>query len=112
MAAHQALATAPARHTVEWYELHKQARQDMLRTCQNDHSLDPMADCLNATSAAHGALADSLASSTPSDPEADPAYYGKNRRSIAIMLSLCDHNAAPQTWCSAAHNASAALHKQ
>ena len=70
---------------------------------------DDAADCRNALSAAHGAVADSLATTGGTDREADPAYYGQNGPLIAMMLSMCARNAAPQSWCTAARTASAKL---
>ena len=102
-------AIEPARQTVEWYRTHQQARESVLRACQNDHSHDNAADCRNATSAAHAALADSLATTGGKDPESDPAYYGHDAGMIAMTLSMCARNAAPQSWCVAARTASASL---
>ena len=104
-----AFAIEPARHTVEWYRTHQQERESVLRTCQNDHSYDDSADCRNANSAAHAALADSLATTATKDPEADPAYYGHDAGVIAMTLSMCSRNAAPPSWCAAARTASANL---
>lgn len=109
MTANHAFAVAPAQHTVDWYRTHQQARESVLRTCQNDHTHDDAADCRNATSAAHGALADSIATTGTKDPESDPAYYGHNGPLIAMTLSMCARNAAPQPWCMAARAASANL---
>ncbi len=107
--AHQSFAVEPAKHTVEWYRTHQQDRENVLRTCQNDHTYDDSADCRNANSAAHAALADSLATTGTKDPEADPTYYGHNGPLIAMTLSMCARNAAPQSWCAAARTASANL---
>lgn len=105
----QAFALEPAQHTVDWYRTHQQARESVLQTCQNDHTHDDTADCQNALSGAHAALADSLATTGGTDREADPAYYGHNGPLIAMMLSMCARNAAPQSWCAAARTASANL---
>jgi hypothetical protein len=104
-----AFAVAPAQHTVDWYRTHQQARESVLQTCQNDHSSDNEAECRNALSGSHAALADSLATSQVKDPEASPAYYGHNGPLIAMTLSMCSRNAAPQSWCTAAQLASAGL---
>ena len=104
-----AFAVEPAQHTVDWYRTHQQARESVLRTCQNDHTHDDAADCRNATSAAHGAVADSLATTKKQDPEADPAYYGHDGPLIAMTLAICARNGAPQSWCTAARTASANL---
>jgi hypothetical protein len=109
VAASQTLAVEPAQHTVAWYRTHEQARENVLQACQNDHTHDNAADCRNALSAAHGATADSFAVTGAKDPEADPAYYGRNGPLIAMTLSMCARNAAPQSWCSAARTASANL---
>jgi hypothetical protein len=107
--ANQALAVEPAQHTVDWYRTHQQARENVLQACQNDHAHDDTADCRNALSGAHAALADSLATTGGTDREADPAYNGHNGPLIAMMLSMCARNAAPQSWCTAARTASANL---
>jgi hypothetical protein len=104
-----AFAVVPAQHTVDWYRSHQQARESTLRTCQNDHSTDNEAECRNALSASHDAVADSLATTGAKDPESDPAYYGHNGPLIAMTLSMCSRNAAPQSWCIAARTASAGL---
>jgi hypothetical protein len=106
VAASQTLAVEPAQHTVAWYRTHEHARESVLQACQNDHSHDDAADCRNALSAAHDATADSLSITGGKDPEADPAYYGHNGPLIAMTLSMCARNAAPQSWCSAARTAS------
>ena len=102
-------ALNPAQHTVEWYRTHQSEREAILRTCQNDHSTDREAECRNALSGAHGALADSLVTTKNQDPEADPAYYGHDGPLIAMTLAICARNGAPQSWCSAARTASAKL---
>jgi hypothetical protein len=107
--ANQALAVEPAQHTVDWYRTHQQARESVLQACQSDHTHDDTADCRNALSGAHAAVADSLATTGGTDREADPAYYGHNGPLIAMMLSMCARNAAPQSWCTAARTASANL---
>ncbi len=61
VAATPAFALERAQHTVDWYQTHQAERESVLKMCQNDHSYDNSADCRNATSAMHGALADSLA---------------------------------------------------
>jgi hypothetical protein len=104
-----AFAAEPAQHTVDWYRTHQQARESVLRTCQNDHTHDDAADCRNALSGAHAALADSLATNKKQDPEADPAYYGHDGPLIAMTLAICARNGAPQSWCTAARTASANL---
>ena len=109
MIANHAFAVASAQHTVDWYRTHQQARESVLQTCQNDHTHDDAADCRNATSAAHGALADSIVTTDTKDPESDPTYYGHNGPLIAMTLSMCARNAAPQPWCMAAREASATL---
>ena len=109
MTANHAFAVAPAQHTVDWYRTHQQAREGVLQTCQNDHTHDNAADCQNALSGAHAALADSLVTTATKDPESDPAYYGHNGPLIAMTLSMCARNAAPQSWCIAARTASANL---
>jgi hypothetical protein len=109
MSATQAFAAAPARQTVDWYRAHQEARENVLQACRNDHSLDSAADCWNATSASHGALADSLATTEAGtkDPEADTAYYRHDAKMLAVTLSLCEHLAAPASWCQAAQTAAA-----
>ena len=107
--ASQAFAVEPAKHTVEWYRTHQQDRENVLRTCQNDHTYDDSADCRNAASADHAAAADSVETAGVKDPESDPAYYGHNGPLIAMTLSMCARNAAPQSWCVAARTASANL---
>ena len=109
--ANHAFAIEPARQTVEWYRTHQQARESVLRACQNDHSHDNAADCRNAASAAHAALADSLPTTGRTDPEADPAYYGHDGPLTAMTLSMCSRNTAPLSWCSAARTASANLRR-
>jgi hypothetical protein len=111
MTGNHAFAAAPARQTVDWYRTHREARENILQACRNDHSLDSAAECSNATSASHGALADSLATMAAGtkDPEADAAYYGHNGPLIAMTLSLCARNAAPESWCVAVRAASANL---
>lgn len=104
-----AFPVEPAQHTVDWYRTHQQARESVLRTCQNDHATDNAADCRNALSGAHAALADSLVTTGTKDPESDPAYYGHDAGMIAMTLSMCARNAAPQSWCMAARTASANL---
>jgi hypothetical protein len=107
-----ASAIEPAKHTVAWYRTHQQARESVLATCQNDHSFDDSGDCRNAQSASHGALADSLATNTgKAEPEADPAYYGRDGGMIALTLASCAHHEAPASWCKAAQIASANLHR-
>ncbi len=100
-----------AQHTVDWYQAHQQERESVLKACQNDHSYDNAADCRNATSAAHGALADSLVTKDKTDPEADPAYYGHDGPMIAMTLAMCSRNRAPPSWCDAARIAAANLHR-
>jgi hypothetical protein len=111
-----AYAVQPAKHNVDWYRTHQQARDSVLATCQNDHSFDESGDCRNAQSASHGALADSLSGSgsASSDPEATVAYYGKNGGLIAMVLNMCARQGAaraPEAWCQAASTASANLHR-
>jgi hypothetical protein len=107
LTASTAFAVEPAQHTVAWYRAHREVRENVLRTCQNDHSHDDEADCRNASSAAHAAAADSLLTSAAPDPEADPAYYGHNGPLIAMTLAICARNGAPQSWCLAARTAAA-----
>jgi hypothetical protein len=107
--ASQAFAVEPAKHTLEWYRTHQQDRKNVLLTCQNDHTYDDSADCRNAASADHAAAADSVETAGGKDPESDPAYYGHNGPLIAMTLSMCARNAAPQSWCVAARTASANL---
>lgn len=107
MTAIPAFAVEPAQHTVAWYRTHQEARETVLKTCQNDHTLDSAADCRNATSAAHGAVADSLGSATKADREADPEYYENDAGMIAMTLSMCARKAAPLAWCQAARTAAA-----
>jgi hypothetical protein len=111
MAGSSAHAVQPARHTVTWYRTHARAREEMLGLCQNDHIYDNQADCRNALSAAHGAIADSLELSESQDPEATVAYYGHNGPLIAMTLSLCSRHQAPTAWCQAAQAASANLNR-
>jgi hypothetical protein len=111
MTANHAFAVAPAQHTVDWYRTHQQARESVLQTCQNDHTHDNEADCRNAASADHGALADSLATTGGPDREADPAYYEHDAGMIAMMLSMCAKGGVPQAWCSAARTASSNLRR-
>jgi hypothetical protein len=107
-----AFALERAQHTVDWYHTHQAERESVLKMCQNDHSYDNSADCRNATSAAHAAVADSLTSRTGKpDPEADPAYYGHDGPMIAMTLAMCSRNRAPPSWCDAARIASANLHR-
>lgn len=100
-----AFALKPAQHTVEWYRTHQHEREAILQTCQNDHSTDNEAECRNALSGAHAALADSLATNGTKDPESDPAYYEHDTKMIAVTLALCAHQAAPLPWCQAAQTA-------
>jgi hypothetical protein len=109
LTASQAFAVEPAKHTVDWYRTHQQDRENVLRTCQNDHTYDDSADCRNAASAAHAALADSPETAGAKDPEADPAHYGHDAGMIAMMLSMCANGGVPPSWCSAARTASANL---
>jgi hypothetical protein len=109
--ANQAFALEPVQHTVDWYRTHQQARDSLLRACQNDHTSDNAADCRNATSAAHGAVADSLATTGGTDREADPAYYEHDAGMIAMMLSMCANGGVPQAWCAAARTASTNLRR-
>jgi hypothetical protein len=111
--ANQAVAAEPSQHTVAWYQAHQKDRENVLQACQNDHALNTKADCRNAFSASHGAAADTFAGAAAgkTDPEADPAYYGHNGPLIAMTLSMCSRNSAPQSWCQAARTASANLPK-
>jgi hypothetical protein len=109
--ANQAFAVEPAQHTVDWYRTHQQARESVLQTCQSDHTYDDRADCRNALSGAHGAVADSLATTGGTDREADPAYYEHDAGMIAMMLSMCANGGVPQTWCTAARTASTNLRR-
>jgi len=111
MTASHAFAAEPARQTVDWYRTHQQARESVLRACQNDHTQDSAADCWNATSAAHAALADSLVITGKADREADPAYYGHDAGMIAMTLSMCANGGVPESWCTAARTASANLRR-
>ena len=104
-------AAKPARQTVEWYRTHQQERETVLRACQNDRSENNAADCWNAHSAAHAALADSLATTGETDREADPAYYGHDGPLIAMMLSMCTNGGVPEAWCTAARTASTNLRR-
>jgi hypothetical protein len=104
-------AIEPAKHTVDWYRTHQQARDSALAVCQNDHSLDETGDCRNAQSASHAVMADTLAPSSDQDPEANPAYYGHDGSMIALTLTACAHHQAPVSWCKAAQTASTNLHK-
>jgi hypothetical protein len=106
-----AYAIEPAKHTVDWYQAHPQARDSVLATCQNDHSFDDSGDCRNAQSASHAAAADSPTPASTGEPEADPAYYGRDGSLIALTLAACTHHQAPASWCKAAHTASANLRK-
>jgi hypothetical protein len=101
-----AFAVVPAQHTVDWYRSHQQARENVLRTCQNDHSTDNEAECRNALSGSHDALADSLVTSRTKDPEASPAYYEHDAGMIAMTLAMCTRHEAPPSWCKAAQTAS------
>ena len=110
-----AYAIEPAKHTVDWYQTHQQARDSVLATCQNDHSFDDSGDCRNAQSASHAAAADGPGGlgSPSGDPEATVAYYGKNGGLIAMVLKMCSRQGAaraPEAWCQAATTASANLH--
>jgi hypothetical protein len=100
-----AFALKPAQHTVEWYRTHQHEREAVLQTCQNDHSADNEAECRNALSGAHAALADSLMPARAKEPEADPAYYGHDAGMIAMMLSVCANGGVPESWYSAAYSA-------
>jgi hypothetical protein len=100
-----ALAVQPARHDVAWYRAHTIERVSVLAMCQNDHTYDDSADCRNATSAAQAAAGDSTSIARKTDPEADPAYYGRDAGVIAMTLSMCARNAAPKSWCQAAQTA-------
>jgi hypothetical protein len=93
LTASTAFAVEPAQHTVAWYRAHREVRENVLRTCQNDHS--------------HDDDADSLLTAAAPDPEADPAYYGHNGPLIAMTLAICARNGAPQSWCLAARTAAA-----
>jgi hypothetical protein len=104
-------AVEPAQHTVEWYRTHQHEREAILRTCQNDHSADNEAECRNALSGAHAALADSLVTTGETDREADPAYYEHDAGMIAMMLSMCANGGVPPSWCSAARTASKNLRR-
>jgi len=106
-----AFALSPAVHTVDWFRTHQAEREAELKACQNDHSLDNQAECRNALSGAHAALADSFLASQPNEPEADPAYYEHDAGLIAMTLAACDRNGAPPSWCAAARTASANLRK-
>ncbi len=107
-----ALAVERAQHTVDWYRTHPQERESALKACQNDHSFDNAADCRNATSAAHAAVADSISPTTDkADPEADPAYYGHDGPMIAMTLAMCSRNRAPPSWCEAARIAAANMRR-
>jgi hypothetical protein len=106
MTANQAFAVEPAQHTVDWYRTHQQARENVLQACQNDHAHDDTADCRNALSGAHAALADSLATTPGKEPEADPAYYEHDAGLIVITLAMCSRHEAPPSWCKAAQTAS------
>jgi hypothetical protein len=102
-----AFALTPAVHTVDWYRTHQTEREAELTACQNDHSLDNQAECRNALSGAHAALADSFAASVSTkEPEADPAYYDHNAGVLAMTLTMCSHQQAPLSWCKAAQTAS------
>ena len=107
----QAFAGEPARQTVEWYRTHRQERETLLRACQNDRSENKAADCWNANSAAHAALADSFATTGQPDREADPAYYEHDAGAISMMLSMCANGGVPDTWCTAARTASTKLRR-
>ena len=106
-----AFAAEPAQQTVEWYRTHRQERETVLRACQNDRSENKAADCWNANSAAHAALADSLATTGETDREADPAYYEHDAGMIAMTLSMCANGSVPETWCKAARTASTNLRR-
>jgi hypothetical protein len=102
------LALEKAQHTVSWYGAHTSQREAVLRACENDHTYDEDADCRNANSAAHDAVAKTLNSAaTKSDPEASQSYYGHNGPLIAITLSACARKQAPEDWCQAARAARA-----
>jgi hypothetical protein len=111
MTVSHAFAADPARQTVEWYRTHQQARESVLQACQNEHTEDNTADCWNATSAAHAALADSLAPTGKAEREADPAYYEHDAGMIAMTLSMCANGGVPESWCTAARTASANLRR-
>jgi hypothetical protein len=99
----------PAQHTVDWYRTHQPEREAILQTCQNDHSTDNEAECRNALSGAHAALADTFVAPPKPDQESDPAYYGHDGPLIAMTLAICARNGAPESWCTAARAASATL---
>ena len=111
LASGAAFALSPAVHTVDWFRTHQTEREATLKTCQNDHSLDNQAECRNALSGAHAALADSFATKQLNEPEADPAYYGHDGPLIAMTLAACARNGAPPSWCDAARTASTNLRK-
>jgi hypothetical protein len=100
-----AFALKPAQHTVTWYRTHQHERETILETCQNNHFTDNEAECRNALSGAHAALADSLLTTGTKDPEADPAYYEHDTGMIAMILSMCTRQAVPLSWCQAAQTA-------
>ena len=106
LASGAAFALSPAVHSVDWFRTHQTEREATLQTCQNDHSLDNQAECRNAMSGAHAALGDSLLASQPPDPEATPAYYDHNAGALAMIMTMCTRNEAPQEWCKAAQTAS------
>lgn len=106
-----AYAVQPAAHTVDWYRTHQQNRDRVLATCPNNNSFNESGDCRNAQNASHAALADSLGFSGSTEPEANPAYYGRDGSMIALTLAACLHNQAPPSWCKAAKIASTNLHK-
>jgi hypothetical protein len=101
-------ALEKAQHTVSWYGAHTSQREAVLRACENDHTYDEDADCRNANSAAHDAVAQTLgADADKSDPEANPTYYEHDGPLIAMTLSMCGRKQAPVAWCQAARTAQA-----
>jgi hypothetical protein len=84
-----------AEHTVSWYVAHPADRENVIRKCGDDPSLDGNGDCRNATAAA----ARSTASSSDDDLASDSMYsipiLKANGPLRGIVLGLCKSSRPP-----------------
>ncbi len=105
-------APTPADHPVSWYVAHPADRQNVLRTCNDDRSLDNNGDCRNATAAAAKSASYNLEGQDAFAAEATVTPYRVNGALRTMVLSACKTNRPPpKTWCEAAGEAQNELTK-
>jgi hypothetical protein len=99
-------APTPADHPVSWYVAHPTDRQNVLRTCNDDRSLDDYGDCRNATAAAAAAGDESPNGKDAFSTQNTVAGYKTNGFLRGMILGACKTNRPPpEAYCEAAREA-------